>query len=399
MIARRRPTVVEVGPATIRALAGESGCRPDDAMVSAALDGIDDEVVLLGERPVTSADLWRTLIVSLLGRRGPVVVLHPSWWSTTRVNRVVGAATAPGRRVIAVSRSELIMGQHPTSGLLIEIAADIIALSRRSVLRVFGCTEIEAVADAAAELAESGEVLLDVAPGAAKGARAIREALSRRGLMTRDAHTADLAAETFAQPGRHLRRPIAVLLAAAAALTTLGGAVIARSPYDSRPAPDAPLPEAASASLLEGRIAVQIPPHWIVERITGGPGSRRVQVTSPTDADIALHITQSYAPETTLTQAAEVLGRLVADQPPGVFVEFRAIDDVAGRPAVTYREMRTERVIRWSVVRAGSTRISIGCQSAPGREEGIAQPCERAVASAREVGTAAAGTASNLLTP
>jgi len=387
--------VVEVGPATIRALAGGSGYRPDDAMVSAALDGIDDEVVLLDERPVSVADLWRVLIASVVGhRRGPVIVLHPSRWPRTRVNRVIGAAAAPGRRVIAVSRSELIMGDHPTAELVIEIAADVIALSRRSVLRVLGCTEIEAVADAAAEVAESGEVLLDVAPGSAQSARAVREALSRRGLTTRDAHTADLAAGAWR---RRPRRRIA--LAAAAVLTTLGGAVMAWSLYDSRPARDAPLPEAAAASLLEGRIAVQIPPHWIVERITGGPGSRRVQVTSPTDADIALHITQSYAPETTLTQAAEVLGRLVAGQSPGVFVEFRAIDDVAGRPAVTYREIRAGRVIRWSVLLAGSTRISIGCQSASGREEGIAQPCEQAVASAREVGTAARGAASNLSTP
>jgi len=311
VIAGWRPTVVEVGPQTVRALAGGSGHRPDDATVSAALDGIDDEVVLLGERPVLVADLWRVIMASVLGRRrGSVIVLHPSWWPPTRVNRVIGAVAATGRRVTAKSRSE----------------SWVVEAGRR----------------------------------------------------------------------RH-RRP--VLLATATVLTAVGGAVLVWSPHDSRQAADPPVPQAVAASLLEGRIVVQIPEHWIVERITGGPGSRRVQVSSPTDVDTALQITQSYAPESTLAEAAGVLGRLVADQPPGVFVEFRPIDEVAGRPAVTYREVRAGRVIRWSVVLAGSTRISIGCQSAPGREDGIGQPCERAVASAREVGTVAPGATSNLLTP
>jgi type VII secretion-associated protein (TIGR03931 family) len=114
-------------------------------------------------------------------------------------------------------------------------------------------------------------------------------------------------------------------------------------------------------------------------------------VRSPADADLALHITQSYAPETTLVQAAEVLGRALTDQAPGVFLDFSPADQVAGRPAVTYREVRVGRVIHWSVVLAGSTWIGIGCQSRPGREEGIRGACERAVGSAREAGTAAPG--------
>ena len=328
------------------------------------------------------------------------MVLHPSGWSRTRVDRVVGAAAETGRRVIALSRSDLIVRGHATAGPVIEIAADVITVSSGSILRVLGCTEIESVADVAAQLAESGDVLLDAAPGSAQSAEAIREALSRRGLTARDVRAADLAAETFAQPrqylGRHLRRPVAGLLAAALLVASVA---ITWSLPDSGPDPVGPVPDAAVTSLLEGRIVVQIPPHWIVERITGGPGSRRVQVSSPTDPETALHITQSYAPGTTLAQAAEVLGQAVAVQPPGVFVDFRPADDVAGRLAVTYREVRAGRVIRWSVVLAGSTRISIGCQSAPGRDDGVAQPCERAVASAREVGTAAGGAASNLMTP
>ena len=138
---------------------------------------------------------------------------------------------------------------------------------------------------------------------------------------------------------------------------------------------------------MEGRIAVAIPPDWSVERITSGPGSRRVEVTSPVDPDIVVHITSSYAPETTLADAAEVLGKAVTEQDPGVFVAFRPTAEVAGRPAITYREIRAGRVIDWSVVLAGATRISIGCQSAPGAEHAVRGPCEQAVRTARELGT------------
>ena len=148
-------------------------------------------------------------------------------------------------------------------------------------------------------------------------------------------------------------------------------------------------PAAASASLVEGRIAVEIPPDWLVERITSGPGSRRVEVTSPIDPDLVVHITSSYAPETTLAEVAEVLGKAVTDEDPGVFVGFRSAAEVAGRPAITYREIRAGRVIDWSVVLAGATRISIGCQSAPGGEAAVRGPCTQAVRTARELGTTA----------
>jgi type VII secretion-associated protein (TIGR03931 family) len=138
---------------------------------------------------------------------------------------------------------------------------------------------------------------------------------------------------------------------------------------------------------VEGRVEVRVPPHWIIERIIGGPGSRRVQVSSPAQADVALHITQSYAPESTLAQAAEILRRAIAGESAGVFVDFRATDAVVGRPAVTYREVRPGRVIRWTVLPAGATRISIGCQSPPTAQGAVQAACDEAVRSARELGT------------
>ncbi len=101
---------------------------------------------------------------------------------------------------------------------------------------------------------------------------------------------------------------------------------------------------------------------------------------------MALHVTQSYAPEETLDGAAQVLRRALDKEPAGTFVDFNPADSPAGRAAVTYREVRAGRDVRWTVVVDGSTRISIGCQSAPGREDSINLVCDDAIRSAREVG-------------
>ena len=379
---------MEVGPSGVRVLNGGSCCRPDDAMMSAALDGIDDVIALFDDRPVAVTDVWRVVMASILsGRRDPVVVVHPSWWSWARVQRVVDAAAATGRRVNAQSRSELISRDHP----VIEIAGEFVAVCHGPAVWVRCRDDLVAVEEITAEFPGNDEVLLDVAagvPGSASTAAAIREILARRGLAARDVCLAERAAAALAPPRRRVRAALTV----SAVLVVLTGLVVVAWRTPGRmPVPAQPVAAADVTSLVEGRIAVAIPPHWLVQRITAGPGSRRVQVSSPADADTALHITQSYAPETTLAQAAEVLGRAVADQPPGVFVDFRSADDVAGRPAVTYREVRAGRVIRWSVVLDRSTRISIGCQSARGHEDDVRAVCDQAVRSAYEVGTASRG--------
>ena len=173
------------------------------------------------------------------------------------------------------------------------------------------------------------------------------------------------------------RRPLMTALLVASAVVVPAVVVLTdRVP----PAPK----DAPGVAVVEGRMAVRIPSHWKVERVIGGPGSRRLQVSPPQDPAIALHLTSSYAPETTLEQAADVLGRAIAVEIPGVFVDMRVAVEVAGRPAVTYREVRPGRIIAWSVVLNGATRISIGCQSPPGREADVRAACDEAVRSARE---------------
>ena len=395
-------TVVEVGPASVRVLGGPSAGEPDEAMVSAVLDGIDDAVTLFDERPVVVAELMRAVMSSILvASPGPVVIVHPSWWARARIDLVVQSSGA-ARKVVALSRSEVVRAAGH-AGTLIEIAGEFVAVAGAG-LRVFGRGNIESIAAAAAEVGRSGDVLLDAPaaiPGSAQTAEQLRVALAARGRSARDV---DVAALADAAPSRRrVGGPVAALVAAslvlAAPVLPDGRELVLPDGRElglpdgrervATPRPEVGAPDPAAVSLVEGRIVVAVPLHWNVERVRSGSGSRRVQVGSPVDPDIALHITASYAPDSTLAQAAEVLGDAVADQTPGVFVGFRPAVEVAGRPAVTYREVRVGRVVDWSVVLSGSTRIGIGCQSAPDRTEVVRAVCEQAIRTARELGTGA----------
>ncbi len=391
-------TVVEVGPAGVQVLRGPSAARPDEAMVSAVLDGIDGDVALFDERPVAVAALMRAVMSSILGdSRDPVVIVHPSWWSRARIDLVV-RSSGTTRKVVAVSRSEVARAAGLV-GPVIEIAEEFVAVAGPG-LRVFGRGNIESVAAVVAESDQSGDVLLDAPAGiagSAQTAEGLRVALAARGRSARDV---DVAAIAGAAPApRRARGRVAVFLAASGVLAALvlpvgrelglseGRELVGAAVATLRPNGGAPAP--AAVNLVEGRIVVEVPSHWNIERVRSGSGSRRVQVDSPTESDIALHITAAYAPGSTLAQAAEVLGDAVAAATPGVFVGFRPAVEVAGRPAVTYREVRAGRVVDWSVVLSGSTRIGIGCQSAPDRTEVVRDACEQAIRTARELGTGA----------
>ena len=297
--------MLEVTSDSVRVSSGGTGREPSRQLVEAALDWIDDPVGLFEERPVAVADMWRSLIATLLGPRcDAAVVVHPPHWPHARVDRVVAAANTVTDHVRAVSADRWDRGApRPLSA--------------------------------------------DDDPG-----RAGRDAVRGR-------------------PRVWVR---ALLVGAGAVL--LGGAVIWVWPLPARPA-------GAGPTVVEGRMAVRIPARWTVQRVTGGPGARRLQVTSPDDPRIALHLTSAYAPGTTHADAADVLARAIADEPPGVFADFRAEATVAGRRAVTYREFRPGRVITWIVVLTGSTRVSIGCQAPPGRDGDIRAVCDDAVRSAQ----------------
>jgi type VII secretion-associated protein (TIGR03931 family) len=135
--------------------------------------------------------------------------------------------------------------------------------------------------------------------------------------------------------------------------------------------------------LVEGHVALEVPAQWPMRRVVAGPGSARVQVTSPSDPELALHVTQSRVALATLGATAEFLKHAIDAEPAGTFVDFNPASRSAGRPAVTYREVRSGHDIRWTVLVDKAVRISIGCQSRHGQDDAMRQVCELAVRSAR----------------
>jgi type VII secretion-associated protein (TIGR03931 family) len=75
----------------------------------------------------------------------------------------------------------------------------------------------------------------------------------------------------------------------------------------------------------------------------------------------------------------------LADATDGAFVEFNPSDRRADRDAVTYREIRPERHVAWTVLVDGTARIAVGCQSVPGSEYLVREACDRAIRSAHAV--------------
>jgi type VII secretion-associated protein (TIGR03931 family) len=94
-------------------------------------------------------------------------------------------------------------------------------------------------------------------------------------------------------------------------------------------------------------------------------------------------VTQSRVASATLGATAEFLKHAIDAEPAGTFVDFNPAGRSVGRPAVTYREVRSGHDIRWTVLVDKAVRISIGCQSHHGQDDAMRQVCELAVRSAR----------------
>ena len=382
--------LVEVGPATVR---GPN--RVDAEWVSAGIDGIDDELTLIDDRAVAVADVWRTVIHDVVGGVAEaIVVVCPTWWASSRVERVREAASTVAADVVVRRRAQALRDGLPDRLLtVLEIAPEFVVVSSpEGDLDVVRRGDAEAVA---ARVPPSMGVLLDSPEGVEGGhpfAAMIADRLRasgvavtiadrdclRRGAEALPARDEDLGADR--RPSRNRRRATAALTGALLSVAVLCGGFAAG--HDDGPS-NAVVP---TTLLVEGRVGVMVPAQWVVQRITSGPGSARLQVLSPLDGDIAVHVTQSslvrvQSPE----QVAESLRSALGDQPEGVFVEFNPADRRAGRPVVSYREIRADHHIAWVVFVDESLRIAIGCQSAPGHEEAVRDACDQAIRSAHAV--------------
>jgi type VII secretion-associated protein (TIGR03931 family) len=379
--------VVEVGPVTVRG--------PNDAVaewVSAGIDCIDDDLTLIDDRAVGVADVWRKVMLDVVGDAAePMVIVCPTWWPSSRVERVHDAARTVAVDIVVSRRAELLSDREMW---IVEIAPEfVVVASPTGIVDVVPRADTDALP---AKIPTSTPILVD-APDGVEGAGplavAIADRLRANGV---DATIADRdwvrrcveACVSSDEPGDDDARPspersgraVAVLAGTLLSAAVLCSGLAAR--YNAPPvAAHRPM-----TLLVEGRVGVMVPARWEVQRVTSGPGSARVQVVSPDDATIALHVTQSsLAPAQSHEQLAEALRRALGQEPDGVFVDFNPSDSRADHPVMTYREIRPDRHIAWFVLIDQSLRIAVGCQSAPGHEEAVREVCDQVIRSAHAV--------------
>jgi len=382
-------------------------------ITSAALDAIDDPLAMLAGRPVAVDSLWRTVLRSLdCGKPDQrktmvkkMVVVHPSWWSSSRVGMVIGAAKTLADDVSARPRSWLLTQATGEPAVVVEIAERLVAIAGDELTAVPRRGEphlvAEEVARAVGEIScSTTSVALIDAPGTVAGAAALATLIAGAlrgqgrpvvkmddaGLVRLATSAPDDPAADDPPPSDSVRGHAWMPRGFAAAAVVLSVALPAVAAMGRHGV--APMGTAPTTFLVEGRVALTVPANWPTQRVVTGPGSARVQVNSPSDPEVALHVTQSRVPDEKLSDTAVRLIHAIGEQPAGVFVDFNSSGTTAGRPAVTYREVRVGHQVRWTVLLDGAVRISIGCQSRPGGEDAVRDVCEQAVRSAHAVGGA-----------
>lgn len=364
-----------------------------------AVECIDDAIALIDDEPVPVDDLWADVLRTVAGEHcDRSVLVCPTWWTVDRVDRVRSAASAALSDVVVLRRGEALAAERDgTAWAVVEIAEELVVISRsngapETVVRSDTETVVAAVA---AQTAAVCEVVIDAprdVPEVDALSSAIAERLGRNGIAVSVVNAVsyvvlDRPEPPEPNPARGPRGRVAVsagfaLTAVFAAVAAVFSAAPAVSPAvpatGHRPAPDG----AQTTTLIEGRVGMQVPATWTVERLTGGSGSARVQVVSPSEPGVALHLTQSTVPAGRLL---DTLHRALGEQPAGVFIDFNPQDRVGGRDVISYRELRAQRHVRWIVLVDKSVRIAIGCQNAPQRAETVQSACEAAVRSAHAI--------------
>jgi type VII secretion-associated protein (TIGR03931 family) len=376
-------------------------------MVRAAFDSIDDPVTLVDLRPVTLDSLWRMALGSLdCGSPERAIVVHPSWWAPARLDVLGAAAQVLAGDVVMRPRSWVLTQACPRQSrretVVVEIADSFVAITGatvvaetrrgepqrvieavvRSVLEMTSDVTAVAVIDAPSMVPEAGGLAARIADGlhasGGIGTVLVVDDVRLKTCVAQIIEDEDSSYESHVA-GRHYRRHWALALAVLLTVVVAGVLGVLASARRGAPA-EGGVP---TTFLVEGRVALEVPVQWPTQRVVGGPGSARVQVTSPSDPEMSLHVTQSRVALESLSATADSLKQAIDAEPTGVFVDFNPTGNVAGRPAVTYREVRSAHDIRWTVLVDKAIRISIGCQSRHGHEDAMRQVCELAVRSAR----------------
>jgi type VII secretion-associated protein (TIGR03931 family) len=381
--------VVVIGPAAV--------CGPgvvEATLASVALEAIDDRLTVLADRVVAVRELWCDVMhAALAGERGAAVLVVPSWWPRSRVELVEDAMLESCAHVAVLLRGR---DSRSEGSDVVELGPDCVvvhaATGERFVLPRVG--RAEWVADnVLATLPATTSVVIDVPDGVPESpllAAELARRLRKRGIAVTsldddgvrravlNGRRAQLGGPASTPRPVRVRNPrVAVVVGALAVIAALAGAAVNTGSHA--------LEAEEMTWVFEGRVAVEVPAAWTVERVASGPGSARVQVLSPSAPHVAIHVTQARVGEQeTLRETAEALKTALDEQPRGLFADFAPAAQSAGRPAVTYRERRAAVGVDWVVLLDGGVRIAVGCQFAVDRPDPD-PACGRAVRTAHAV--------------
>lgn len=400
-----RVHLIEVGPHAVRRLCCGGATVADPEAERAAFASIDDPVTLVDLRPVTIETLWQQVLASVdCGSAEGVTVVYPSWWSPHRLEVIGSAAQVLVGAIEMRARSWLLTKAYPSGStpttLVVEITDDFVVATGEGVAVEARNRDIEVVAGAVADSVLTmapgvAETVVIDAPATVRGARtlaaAIAATLPRTGGMTvmvvDDIRLRRIVGELkpndekFAECDRRRtaqrRARQALTLAVIVAGAMIGVGTVHRHTATHV---DDLLP---TTHFVEGHVVLEVPATWPTRRIVGGPGSARVEITSPSDPDVALLVTQSRVALPGLDATAEFLRSAIDAAPVGVFVDFNPAARSAGHAVVTYREVRGGHDIRWTVWVDKLVRISIGCQNPRGRDAAVSRECDTAIRTAR----------------
>jgi type VII secretion-associated protein (TIGR03931 family) len=366
------------GPATITGPVGIAAELADAAMAC-----LDDDIGLAGAEVQDSQKIWADAIADAAGYPvAELTVICPSFWTTTRINRIRRAAYAVASQVRIQDRGDALRqtAGRPTAPVL-EVGQDLVVLTRPDrpavVLRRRSSALAAAVHHA---LVADPCVIVDVPAGivgAGRLAADLAGSLRAGGADVTILGCADLCGGAEASaPVRGWQAKL--LAAAAAALVVVLLALAVRTGAGSPARPAAATIE--STWVIEGRVSMQVPVGWTVDRVTSGTGSARLRITAP-DHGGSIHLTQTPVPmRLSLAQSARILRTAAAGLRAGIIVDFNDAATASGRPAVTYREIRAGDAVRWTVLLDDTVRIAIGCQG-----QGVADACDMAIRSARRI--------------
>lgn len=368
--------VIVAGPATLR------GPGVIDAeLAAAALHCIDDDLGLVGVKVKDAQRIWADALAAAAGGRSvtKVTVVCPSFWPPNRIDRIRQAACTVASEVLIRDRREVLweVADQPHCPV-IEMGEELVVLARPgSPAAVFRRSSPALAGTVQRALADASSVIIDVPSGIVGAEADATELAGRLGTAGTDVTVlgcADLYRDGEVQEDqRRWQTRVSVL----AALVVIGLLTLAVCSGNS----PQPAPVAASAEagwLVEGQVAMQVPLGWTVERVLSGTGSARVRITSPEDAHRGIHLTQTPVPaRPSLAESARALRAAAAGLRAGVIVDFNDTATAAGRAAVTYREVRADAAVQWTVLLDDTVRIAIGCQGPD-----IAGPCDMAIRSA-----------------